>query len=507
VQLATEQEVLEEVAAVGESERDTLRNMARNDLYFLCKGVLKYKDVNPETHGAFCRFVQQQSKRRRLGLMPRGHLKSTIGTIADSLRLGIQNPDEARVLIVGETAETAQKFLEETKGHVEKNALLRHLFPELVPPRFSGPGVKWSQNMASLVRGSAHKEPTWQAIGVGGAVTGGHFTRIKCDDLIGFEAARSPAKMAEAIAWVDNIEALLVDQHEDVIDWIGTRWGKRDLYSHIMEGYGEEIAVFTREAIENGVIIFPQKHTWEEYERIQRIKPAVWFAQYCNNPLSSDRTDLPIDMVRPFKMSMDNEKVEFLDDNGSKKSWRVDQLDRVLCADPNSGQRTAPDAAALVVVGVSPDDEVFVLYAWSYRATPSEFVDKIYELARRWRVRVVGIEKAGQQNTQHYFELKTKETGYYVRVEPLNPKNKDKEYRIRTSLEPIVRSGRLHILPSHAVLRGQIADFPEIELWDELDALAYFTEITRTPHKSSSQKEKSKVIDLMLARRSRRTGY
>jgi hypothetical protein len=43
-------------------------------------------------------------------------------------------------------------------------------------------------------------------IGVGGAITGFHFTRIKGDDLIGIEAARSPAKMKEAIDWTDNIE-------------------------------------------------------------------------------------------------------------------------------------------------------------------------------------------------------------------------------------------------------------------------------------------------------------
>jgi hypothetical protein len=501
------EEIQEEVGGLGESEQEWLRNMARNDLYFLSKGVLRYKDVSPETHGAFCKFVQGHEKRRRLGLMPRGHLKSTLGTIADSLRLGLADPDNARVLIVGETAETAQKFLEEVKGHVEKNELLRQLFEPLIPTRFSGPGVKWSQNMSSLNRRSAHKEPTWQAIGVGGAVVGGHFTRIKCDDLIGFEASRSPAKMREAIDWVDNIEALLVDQHTDIIDWIGTRWSRNDLYSHIMRGYGASLAVFTREAIEDGAIIFPQKHNWEEYERIQRIRPAIWYAQYCNNPLSTEGADLPIDLVRGFRFTTDNESIEFLDDAGQSQVYRLAELDRVLLADPNSGELTAPDTAAFQIVGLGPKDEVFVLHGWSGRVSPSVFVDKIFEASRRWRVRLAGIEKAGQQSTHHYLEKKMEGSSFYVRVVPLTPKNRDKEYRIRTALEPTIRSGKLYVLPGHSALREQIATFPDCTVIDELDALAYYPEVSRRPEAVDRQVDRSKVIDLMLARRSRRTGY
>lgn len=501
------QEVIEEVSSLNESDREWMRATARNDLYFLAKGILRYKDVNPETHGAFCNFIRGHTKRRRLGLMPRGHLKSTLGTIADSLREGIRDPDDSRILIVGETAETAQKFLEELKGHFEKNDLLRLLFPELIPKRFAGPGVKWSQNMASLNRRSSHKEPTWQAIGVGGAVVGGHFTRIKCDDLIGFEASRSPAKMKEAIDWVDNIEALLVDQHIDIIDWIGTRWSRNDLYYHIMEGYGESLAVFTREAIEDGVVIFPQKHNMEEYERIQRIRPHIWFSQYCNNPLASDRSDLPIELVRNFKFTTDGRSVAFYDEDKREQVYNLSQLDIVLLADPNSGQITSPDTAAYVVVGTTPKDDVLALYSWSGRVSPSQFVDKLFDSAVRWKVRLVGIEKAGQQSTQHYFEQKISKSTHYVKVVPLTPRNRDKEYRIRTALEPIIRSGRLYIQTAQSVLREQIATFPDCLLFDELDALGYYPEVGRKPGDRDTVERQSKVIDLVLARRNKRTGY
>lgn len=502
----SEEEVIEEVDGLGSGDREYLRKAAQNDLYVLSKGVLGYKDVNVKTHGSFCRFFQSHESIRRLGLMPRAHLKSTIGTIADSIRLVLANPDEARVLIVGETATTAEKFLFEIKGHFQNSRLLKSLFPELIPERFSGPGATWSQTMASVRRTTSYKDPSWQAIGVGGAVTGGHFSRIKCDDLIGFDAARSPAKMKEAIDWVNNIEPLLIDQHCDIIDWIGTRWSRRDLYAHIMTSYLDELAVFTRQAIESGEIIFPEKHTWKEYERIQRISPAVWFAQYCNNPMAAGQTDFPA--VRPFRFSTDGQEVIFRDSHNREKRWKIfEHLDRVICADPNSGSVVANDLAAIAVVGVSPDDETFSLDMWSGRVSPSAFVDTIYSKTKRWKPRVVGIEKAGQQNTQHYFELKAAKERMWIRIVPLEPRNKDKETRIRTSMEPIIRSGLMYVLPTQNIIREQLASFPDCILFDELDALAYHTQISKKPIRPQANDEQAKIVKMILAKRSHRTGY
>jgi hypothetical protein len=501
---ATEAEVLEELdGGFSGEEREQLRLTARKNLYFLSVGVLRRPHVNLETHGDFCRFIQSESKTRRMGLMPRAHLKSTLATVDDSLRLGLDQPDHNRILIAGETATLSQGFLGQIKGHIERNKVLRGLFPELIPERFSGPGVEWSQDRATLQRNTTLDAPTWRAIGVGGAIVGAHFTRIKCDDLIGFEASRSPAAMAFTKAWVDNIEPLLVSHHEDIIDFIGTRWSRNDLYAHIMEAYKEGLAVYTRSAIEGGQIIFPGLHTWEEYERIQRVNPAQWAAQYDNNPLSTLNSDFSINSVLGYRFTDDGQGVRL--DTG--KEWELDQLDRVLTADPNSGSLVAPDAAAISVQGVSPDDEVAVLDSWSGRVSPSDFVDQIYKLAKRWRVRVVGIEKAGQQNTAHYFQMKAETENYTVRVEEVTPRGRAKEERIRAALEPLIRSHLLFINPSQTTLRSQLSEFPNCVLWDEVDALAYGPEIWRRPPKQETVKRRLGAVQKLLALRNPLTGY
>lgn len=494
---------VEEVEALPSERREFLRELVSEDLFVLSRGVLRYPDVNKRTHGKLCRFIQHDDATRRLTLLPRGHLKSTIVTIADSIRLALRDPNETRILIASETATQADKFLKEIKNHWEKNPLLRALFPELVPEKFSGPGVQWSKTQATIRRQSVYREPTWQTIGVGGAVVGAHFTRIKADDLIGLDAKQSLAKMQATKEWNATIEPLLVDQNTDMIDWVGTRWSRNDLYAELMESYGSRLRMYTRQAIEGGEIIFPQKHSWEEYQHLQENRPELWFSQYCNNPVAGGKRDFPIEALKSFQFGLDARSVHFGDGN----SWRLDELDLVITADPNSGSLTAEDMAAIVVSGVSPDDEIFVLQAWSGRVTPSRFVDKIFSLARRWRPRLVGIEKAGQQNTQHYFEKKMENEERHFRVVPLKPKNRDKEERIRTALEPIIKSGRLHLLTSATELRGQISAFPDNDLIDELDALAYGTEIWRKPLRYEDQEENKKALEVVLHSRNLRTGY
>lgn len=503
----TTAETVEELSGLDSTQVEQLQMLTARDLFAFSKGVLRYPDINKETHGRYCRFIQSSPKKRRLGLMPRAHLKSTIATIADGARLPILDPINSRTLIVGETATNAQKFMAEIKNHWQNNAVLRGLFPDLAPKKFSGPGVTWAADMSTLpVEGRIHREAHWTAIGVGGAITGGHFTRIKCDDLIGIDAARSATKMQNTIDWVNNIEPLLVDQHEDIIDFTGTRWSRHDLYAHLMYGYGEELGVFVREAVEDGMIIFPALHTWEEYERLQRISPNVWFAQYCNNPVAAGQADFPVDSVGTFSFTADGQAV-VARNYGQELRYHLSQLYIVITVDPNSGSATAPDEAAIVVSAQSPNGEIFVLATWSGRPTPSEFVDEIFKFAWRWRPRVIGIEKAGQQSSAHYFEKKAREQDFFVRVEPLLPRNRDKEQRIRDNLEPIIRSSQLFLLASQQELRNQIAQFPDTLLFDLVDALAYGPEVWKKPHDVETVEERTKNYRLLMGTRNRRTGY
>ena len=528
-------ELMEEVRGMSSGMIEGLRNKARHDRFFLAKGVLGYQDVNPYTHGPMCRFIEDRTKKRRMGLAPRGHLKSTLWTITDSIGLALEDPEECRILIVNEIEDNATGFLSEIKAQFENNELLRELFPELVPERFVGPGSRWAAARACLKRSTAYKEWTWSAIGVGGAITSRHFTHIKCDDLIGFSARESPAVMKYAVTYAKSLEPLLVDMDVNLIDFIGTRWAMYDLYHEMLQAYQEDLAYFSREDIEYvpeldpevlaeagfqklypeidvreviGTLqpIFPRKFSLGRLHRLSVIDPVLYYAQYKNNPIADGVKDFDAGKLRWFDFDSMGQVV-YRDTEGKLQRWDRDQLDIVMACDPNSGELTAPDFPAIIVGAISPRGQVFIFDAWSRRVQPDAFVDQIFAMWQRWQPRVLGIEKAGQQQTSFYFKKKAKDLGVYIYTEELKPRNRQKAERIRKALQPLVNQGNMFVRKSQTTLRHQVQFHPDLENDDELDCAAYLTELFRTPLSRREVEDEEEAAQRVLQRRSKLTGY
>lgn len=524
-------ELVEEVKGMSESIKDGLRRRCKKDRYFLASGVLGYQDVNPYTHGPICRALEDNTLKRRMFLMPRGHLKTTLCTITDSVALALDNPDECRILIVNEIEENAVGFLSEIKAHFETNDIIAELFPELIPKKFGGPGSKWSTARACLPRKTAYKEWTWTAAGVGKALAGNHFNRIKPDDLIGFEAKESAAAMRFAISFAKALEPLLISMDEDFIDFVGTRWAIYDMYREMLNIYREDMAYFSREDIERvpeeagdelllaagfkgdldqirGKLqpIFPKKFSLKTLHRMSVIDPVLYYAQFKNNPIADGIKDFDTSKLRWCDLDR-NHNIVYRDDAGYLQRWPREQLDIVMTCDPNGGEITAKDFPAIVVAAYSPRDELFVLETWSRRVQPDAFVQRIYEMWEYWHPRVLGIEKAGQQSTAFYFKKLAHERKTYINVQPLLHKNREKVIRIRKAVQPIINERRLFLRKGQSMLQHQIRFHPDLDNDDELDALAYVTELVVKPKDIKEREEDDRAAKKILAGRNPITGY
>jgi hypothetical protein len=450
-----------------------LREKAQTNLYFLAKGVLGYDQIELGAHGALCAFMTREQKNRRMVLMPRGHLKTTICTIADSIRLALCNPN-VRVLIQNEVFDNASIMLQELQAHWEKGQMLRRLFPELVPARFSGPGTDWSKVACSINRDATFKESTWTASGSGGSPQSQHFGFIKVDDLIGEKHKNSSVEMLKANSWVDSMTPLL-DRLDDQIDWYGTRKTLEDTYAHIQKSYGDGLALFFREPIENGVPIFG-KMPMAELQRIMVQTPDVWAHDYMNNPVGKGGLDWGQGVLRHFDINADLTKIRLQDHiTGEFITWDRRELDIVITVDTNSGKLHAPDKPAIIVHAITPRDQIVVLETWAKRVQPEEKLQAIYDLCMKWRPRVCGIEDTGQVTELYYFEKMCQKEGQYWELRPLKPENKDKEIRIRAALDTPLKARRVYVLPTQVGLISQIQLFPQLAVhnWDEIDALAY----------------------------------
>lgn len=475
----TPQEVYEDLTG---DQREALRNRCKSDLYFLAKGVLSYNQVTPDAHAALCAFMTRSQSKRREVLMPRGHLKTTLCTISDSIRLSLIDPDNCRILIQNEVFDNASDMLVELEQHWTSDGMLPKLFPELVPEHTRGPGADWSKRSASLPPRAGKKDSTYTASGSGGSPQSKHFTHLKCDDLIGEKAKESAVEMEKAIRWTDAMEPLL-DSLDDQIDLYGTRKTIDDVYKHFEDDlYPDEVEVFIREPIENGLPIFPSKYSLKRLLNIMRTKPEVWAHDFMNNPIGRGGRDWSEDYVKTFRLDRSSRRV-WLKPSGKQLvvCYQLSELDVVVLADPNKGNKLSPDRSAVQAHGVTPNNDILVLEAKADRWSPSEFVDQIWELAQQWHPRVVGIEDQGNTQTVFYFGEKCKREDWYYRIQPLRHNKQSKEVRIRNMLDTPLRAGRVYMLEQQLTLRSAISFFPQLAKhnWDEIDCMSFGPEVYR----------------------------
>src|SRR3989304_3853867 len=97
-----------------EAIRQQLRQKCRSSLYFLAKSILGYRDLTPTFHRRLCYEIQSTRSKRKLLMVPRGHLKTSIATRAFPIWRLIQAPNppefwgpDERILLVMSGGEVA----------------------------------------------------------------------------------------------------------------------------------------------------------------------------------------------------------------------------------------------------------------------------------------------------------------------------------------------------------------------------------------------------------------
>ena len=156
---------------------------------------------------------------------------------------------------------------------------------------------------------------------------------------------------------------------------------------------------------------------------------------------------------------------------------KIDELEKYAFADPASGKqklKKVRSRQAIVVIGVDHLIRIFVLLAWAGRLTTSKFRDKLLEVHEKYKPRRFGIEANAMQELFGDLVIeKAKEEFGTSKFIPVNQPTKiEKEFKIRTALEPVIADGRLFLMDDQIELRSEIVSFPTGQLKDIVDALA-----------------------------------
>ncbi len=338
-----------------------LKATAQRSLYVFAKTILGNDRLLQRLHGPICRFIQgvdptrgplmldgvtYASTRRRGVLIPRDCFKTTIAkalvvhmTIQDSETNpyfpGIYGPD-TRILYCAETADRAETRLRYLRDVYENNKFIHAFWPDKIWEDPTAIKAKWNQQRLLLPRHHNFDECTIERTGIDAAVTGGHFDAFIKDDLIGLASRNEPTTMQAAINW-NNASISLFNDPSTVLEWyFGTRWGAYDLYTYVQET-DPEVIWYTRSIIEGGELIFPERITWAEVNRLMKVDEDLFYLNYMNTTVGSKMQDFNMKYVRDFTLAGD--EVLFHEVNGDE-----DLMKLFTPGPPKPGTNLTPEA-------------------------------------------------------------------------------------------------------------------------------------------------------------------
>ena len=189
------------------------------------------------------------------------------------------------------------------------------------------------------------------------------------------------------------------------------------------------------------------------------------------------------------------------------------KLDKYFFADPASGKsRLKKVRARQAIMGVAVDwlHRIFVIYAWAGRIPTSSFKQRIIDVYEKFQPRLFGIEaNAMQELFGDLVRDEAKRKFGTVRIVPVQQPTKiEKEFRIRTTVEPVMFDGRLFVASSERddesrpigvdamtnELLAEISGFPTAATKDMVDALA--SAISLIPRRLVKKREKEEFETL-----------
>lgn len=259
--------------------------------------------------------LKAQYNRRRLILMPRSHLKSTVCSVLYVLWRIYRNPN-IRVLVGTNIKSLSQGFIRELRQYLEDPELgdkvwnnRPHIEGRLIPI-MDAAGRKrrsqksedetdtedkkmlWTLDAIQVLRSAKLKEPTVYATSAGTRVTGQHYDLLILDDIVDFENSTDENKIAKLVDWAGDMESVVdpirkvlcgrytrgFGRYEELWEEIGdeavvlgTRYVDGDYYDYLMANMKDfEYKVFTRNIYRNGQNWVKPTKTEDEYKQERR---------------------------------------------------------------------------------------------------------------------------------------------------------------------------------------------------------------------------------------------
>lgn len=188
-------------------------------------------------------MVYEPAKKTRLLInTPPNHAKSTIITV-DYVTYRICKDPGVRIIIISKTQDQAKKFLYSVKQRLTHPRYMKLQAAFAPSEGFKAAADQWTATQIYLQRDSSEKDPTVEALGLGGQVYGARADLIVCDDVVTLKNAHEYEKQME---WIRQEVASRLGPNGRLLV-VGTRVSAIDLYRELRnpEHYTSGISPYT----------------------------------------------------------------------------------------------------------------------------------------------------------------------------------------------------------------------------------------------------------------------
>jgi predicted phage terminase large subunit-like protein len=230
--------------------------------------------------------------------------------------------------------------------------------------------------------------------------------------------------------------------------------------------HGKWSIVYERAIRDDGSLFFPKRLHKDFLDDTRKTQGSYIFAnQYQNEVIPEDAQNFKKQWLRYFDVLPE-----------IKTTFSI--------VDPAISQEATSDFTAVVIVHVDVDGNWYLDVAQRYRITPTNIVEKIFEVHKNFSPNIIGVESVAYQKALLYMlDEEMRRRGTILNVMGVKP-DKDEAKRIRIlGLVPRFEWGRIFVRRGLFDFEDEYSGFPRAKNDDLLDALAYIEKIAYLPEK------------------------
>jgi len=398
-----------------------------------------------------------------LKLAPRDHGKTEVFAISYPLYRIVRDRN-IRILNISKSSGQAIKTGEVIRRELEYNLRLKRGYGEFK-------GNRWTDKLFSISeRDYAIKDPTFESVGVEGAITGGHFDLIIADDIVDDENVRTEKRREDIFNWFHGTILQLAEPWTQVVV-VGTRKHFDDLYNRLIEN-----PLWICDP-ESAIQKWPDKYEYIKNKngkvvdvKVYGDSEVLWIEKW-------DIKTLLLDRLATGSLLFDREKQNdpsSMKGNFLKLQWLnwVDEneipsrqfLTIYFGIDLAISKDTEADYTAIAIIGIDSKNRFWLLDIYRARLDFPEAIKTIENLAKIWEPKVINIESNAYQAAINQQLMLTTTL-------PIRESNttKDKITRIAT-MAANFENGRVQIKKGLDVFEREWLEFPNGKHDDTLDA-------------------------------------